>query len=272
MSSKNATRNKKNHTGIVAVFIVLVVLAIVFTVPVFFKVKKVNVTGDRFATHDEVASLALDGTMEGPVLSLLTDIYDYNSLFLTLFGQDKISDKAGFVESYSIGFDGPNEVTVHVKEREIVGYVVSDGFCWFCDKNGRVVAKRKDDGAYKGYGTVPVIAGLELSGEPQLMSTLPVESFKTDVFYMFRSLVTYYEKGTGRKPDAVIFDKDQNMTLVFGDIKVALGNGTYLDIRLDKMAETISGLIANYKGTLRLDLYDGNQNNLPFEGEKKESE
>ena len=66
------------------------------------------------------------------------------------------------------------------------------------------------------------------------------------------------------RPDQVIFEGSA-MTLVYGDVKVLMGTGEKLELRLRQLSALLPELKSGYAGTLHMETYDGSQGGIVFD-------
>lgn len=134
-----APKQKKKKNGIVApLSFVLVCLAIVFALGVFFRVQEIEVTGAEIYSDDVI--VAASGISEGD-----------NLFFINRFtAASHIFEELPFVESASVDRSLPNRIVISVQESYALAYVEWEGQNWMLTANCKML----------GSGTQEEIAGL----------------------------------------------------------------------------------------------------------------
>lgn len=224
---------KRRKTGYVILGLAAV-LAILLLILWNLKIKTVHVKGVAYYTEEEIENFIFQTPMERNVLYVWA---------MDRFGYDK---EIPFVSGYTVQFDGLQEVTVTVYEKNVIGYIDFMGSHMYFDKDGTVVESSHDE--YEG---VPEIAGLSFH-YMVLYKTLPVKdpSVFTQILNLTQMVAKYH-----LDVDKIYFDPYINATLYIGDIRVILGDKTSME---DKIAE-LSGMIPKMeglRGALHLENYD----------------
>lgn len=134
-----APRQKKKRSGIVApLSFVLVCLAIVFALGVFFRVQEIEVVGAEIYTSEQIVEAS--GISEGD-----------NLFFINRFtAASQIFEELPFVESAGVERSLPNRIVITVEESYALAYVEWEGQNWMMTGNCKML----------GSGTQEEIAGL----------------------------------------------------------------------------------------------------------------
>lgn len=244
---KNKKQNKnKLHKlpirALLAFTITLLVILISFLILMRYTVKTIIVEGNVHYTNDEI----IDRVMESSL--------DRNSLFLTLKYRDKDISGVPFVEKMSVTILSADTVKITVYEKSMAGYVEYLGKYIYFDKDGIVV--ETSDAKTEG---IPQIIGLNFD-YVVLYEKLPVEDesiFQT--ILDITQLLSKYEITA----DKIYFDKDDEMTLYFENIRVRLGDMSNIDDKIVRMKAILPEL-EEQSGVLRMENYDESTKNITF--------
>ena len=228
----------------------LAVVLISFLILWNLKIETVYVKGDDFYTDQEIEDYLFGSALERN--------YFYAYLKNRL-GQKK---EIPFVAGYTLEFEGTDQVTVTVYEKEIIGYINYMGSHMYFDKDGTII----ESSSTLLWEDIPLITGLDFQSIV-LYKPLPVAdpSAFTQILNLTQLIHKY--KIHAQK---IYFDTRMEATLYVDEIRVMLGNKSYME---DKMAE-LSGMLPQLKGlsgTLYLDSYDPGAMNPRYSFMKDES-
>ncbi|MDE6994255.1 MAG: FtsQ-type POTRA domain-containing protein, partial [Lachnospiraceae bacterium] len=171
-----------------------------------YTVTTVHVEGNIHYTNEEIMEMVMGG------------IYGDNSLILSLRYRDKGIENIPFIEMMDVNIEAKDTIRITVYEKALAGYVAYLGRYVYFDKDGIVVetSMEKTEG-------VPQVTGLKFD-YVVLHETLPVE--KPEVFAEILNITQQLDKYS-MSADKIYFDSDYQITLLFGDARVALGNDIY---------------------------------------------
>ena len=231
----------------IKILILLVILAIILGVIYYvldtYTIETVYVEGNVHYTEEEVKSFVMDG--------ILGD----NSLYLSLKYKNKGVENIPFVDVMDVTILSPDTIKISVYEKALSGYIkYLDTYMYF-DKDGYVV----ESSSVKTVG-IPQITGLEFD-HVVLGEMLPVEN--EDVFndiLNLTMLVNKYELVA----DKIYFHSSGDVTIYFGDVKVALGNES---ARLEDkimLLPTFLKELEGKSGTLQMESYDEDNGKFTF--------
>lgn len=216
-----------------------------------YKVEEVYVEGNVHYTEEEIKEMVMNEPLSD------------NSLYLSLKYKDKDVDNIPFVDVMNVTSLSPHVVKITVYEKALAGYIkFMDTYMYF-DKDGYVV----ENSSVRTLG-IPQITGLAFDyailGEP-----LPVKDPKVfDEILNLTNLFRKYEL----EVDKIRFHTNMDVTLHFGDVKVALGRES------EKMEDKIMLLpsflptLEGKSGTLRMENYDSSGGKYTFKPETREDE
>ncbi len=202
-----------------------------------YKVSTIHVSGNTHYSDDEIRSMVISDSLLGR-----------NALFLRLRYRNRPIKDIPFIERMDVKFDDLDTITIEVYEKAVAGYVDFLGKHMYFDREGIVV--ESSDEIIEG---IPFVTGLKFDhcivGKP-----LPVDD--PEVFNEILSLtqlLTKYSIST----EGIYFAGDSSINLYIGDVRVILGDMSYIDekmMRLDNIAPELSGK----KGVLHLENYTEN--------------
>ncbi|MCR4591119.1 MAG: FtsQ-type POTRA domain-containing protein [Lachnospiraceae bacterium] len=203
-----------------------------------YKVKNVHVTGNSRYSDDEIRDMVLSDSLLGK-----------NAVYLRLKYRNKPIKDIPFIERMDVKFDSMDTVTIEVYEKAVAGYVDFLGKLMYFDREGIVV--ESSDEVIEG---IPYVTGLKFDhcivGKP-----LPVED--PGIFNEILSLtqlLTKYSIDT----DGIYFANDGSITLYMGDVRVMLGDMSYIDEKMMRL-KNIYPELEGKKGVLHLENYSENR-------------
>lgn len=201
------------------------------------------VEGNVHYTDDEIRAFV----MEGPL--------GHNSLYLSLKYKNTGVENIPFVDAMDVEIMSTDSIKITVYEKALAGYVeFMDTYLYF-DKDGFVV----ESSNVKTYG-IPQIAGLQYD-YATLGQKLPVEN--ESVFSTIMSITNLLDK-YDLTVDKIYFQNDTDITLFFGNIRVALGEGGNLEEKLMVLPTFLADL-EGQKGVLRMESYSEDTHMTVFE-------
>lgn len=208
-----------------------------------YTVRTVYVEGNVHYTQEEIKEIV----MEGPLGN--------NSLYLSMKYKNKGVENIPFVDVMDVSILAPDTIKITVYEKALAGFVkYLDTYMYF-DKDGYVV----ESSSIMTVG-VPQITGLQFD-HVVLGKPLPVEN--TEVFNSIMDLTKMLNKYE-LAADKIYFHSSNEITIYFGDIKVALGNNTAtLEDKIMLLPQFLVELEGK-SGTLQMESYDENSGRFTF--------
>lgn len=211
-----------------------------------YTIHTVYVEGNVHYTEDEIKNIV----MEGP----LGD----NSLYLSMKYENRGIEGIPFVDVMDVSILTPDTIRITVYEKAIVGYLQYMDTYMYLDKDGYVV----ESSSVKTVG-IPQITGLVFD-HLVVGEALPVEN--PEVFANILNVTKLLNK-YALASDKIYFHASGEITLYFGDVKVALGNEpSHLEDKLMLLPEFLPNLAGN-SGTLRMEKYDEDTGKYTFKPE-----
>lgn len=207
-----------------------------------FTITEVDIEGNERYTAEEIKNM------------VMTEKYDYNTLYFYWRMKHKETEEIPFVDTIEVSIVNKNKVKMKVYEKDIIGYVKHLGYYLYFDKEGIVVESSTEQ--IEG---VPRIKGIAFDNV-ELYKKLPVE--KKDVFKKILNLTKLLSKYE-IVPDSINFSKNLSVTLSFEDANVLLGKDIENDEKIVKLKQLLPDL-EGMTGTLDMENYDEDMKNFTF--------
>ena len=208
-----------------------------------YTITTVYVEGNVHYTNEQIMDMVMDGR------------FGHNSLFLSLKYKDKSIEGIPFIEAMDVSIEARDTVRITVYEKALAGYVSYLGQHVYFDKDGIVVetSTEKTEG-------IPQVTGLRFD-HVILHEALPVDNpdIFTEILNITQQLAKY-----SLSADRIYFDADYQVTLLFGDARVALGNDGYIDEKIMKLQYILPDLTGK-KGVLDMREYNEDAKTYTFE-------
>ncbi len=209
----------------------------------YYKLEHIEVMGTSRYSEEEVKRMVLHGiAAQNTVLA---------SRFLS---RTQITD-IPFVDSITVTALGRDTVAISVHEKKAVGcFPYLDSYVYF-DRNGVFI-----EGERIRDESVPYFSGIRVDN---IVQNHKLDLKKSAILNTAVILSTIFQKNT-LLPDDIQFDENNQITLLYGDIVVALGQDTNLE---DKMTRVLAILpkVQNRKGTLHAETVNQNSKIITFE-------
>ena len=188
-----------------------------------YTVTTVHVEGNIHYTDEEIMEMVMSGA------------YGDNSLLLALKYRDKGIDDVPFIQTMDVTIEARDTIRISVYEKALAGYIAYLGQYMYFDKDGIVVEASTEKTA-----GIPQVTGLAFD-HVILHEPLPVE--KPEVFADILNITQQLDK-YDMSADKIYFSPDYQVTLLFGDARVALGN----DIYIEEKIMILQGILPNLLG------------------------
>ena len=234
----------------IAILAIVLVLAVVLGAGYYivntYTVSTVYVEGNVHYTDDEIKAIVMDGPLGN------------NSLYLSMKYENRGIEGVPFVDVMDVSILAPDTVRITVYEKVLTGYVKYLGTYLYFDKDGYVV----ESSSVKTAG-VPQITGLVFD-HMALGEALPVDN--PEVFGSILNVTKLLEK-YDLEAEKIFFQSTGEITVYFGDVKVALGNDSAtLEDKLMLLPELLPNLEGK-SGTLQMETYAENGGRYTFQPE-----
>lgn len=216
-----------------------------YFVLIHYAVKNVIVDGNKHYSAEEIKSMIMTGWLGD------------NSLYLSIKYKNKEIKDVPFVETMDVVVQSNDTIRISVYEKALAGYVEYLGRYMYFDNEGVVVEASKV--TTKG---IPQVTGISFD-HVVLHEKLPVEN---DAIFQDVLTITKLLNKYDIICDRIQFDKDYNVTLGYGDVKVSIGRLENLDEKLMQLPYILPTLEGK-KGTLDLQSYTTERKSISFETE-----
>ncbi|MBE5883999.1 MAG: FtsQ-type POTRA domain-containing protein [Lachnospiraceae bacterium] len=231
----------------IKILILLLFLAVILGLGYYvldrYTIQTVYVEGNVHYTEEEIKGIVMDG--------ILGD----NSLYLSMKYKNKGVENIPFVDVMDVSILSPDTIKITVYEKALAGFVkYLDTYMYF-DKDGYIV----ESSSVRTVG-VPQITGLDFQ-YVVLGERLPVEN--DSVFNEILEITKLLNKYS-LVADKIYFRSVSDVTIYFGDIKVALGDDA---ARLEDKIMLLPGFLPELEGksgTLQMEKYDEGNGKFTF--------
>lgn len=225
--------HKKRKVIIISGLAVVLLLAVILLT--VFRIRKITVAGTERYTAEEMERL------------VLSDVMDYNTIWLWLKTKLGPQIEIPFVEKYDIRITGASSVEITVYEKSVVGYINCMGANMFFDKDG-IIVETTGDSEPAG---APLVTGLRFD-YAVLHEKIPVDNKST--FELLLNLTQQLIKDE-ISVEKIYLSGNMEITLFMGNVRVELGKD-------EKMAEKLNDLknlqenLKQYSGVLDMKEYN----------------
>lgn len=238
--------NKPKRVGILlTVFFLLLILLVGggFYIINNYRVATVYVDGSLHYTNEEIMDMVMGGR------------FGDNSLYLSLKYRDKGIENVPFIEMMDVNIEAKDTIRITVYEKALAGYVRYLGRYVYFDKDGIVVETSEEETA-----GIPQVTGLAFD-HVILHEPLPVD--KPELFDEILNITQQLAKYS-LVADRIYFDSSYQVTLYFGNAKVALGENVDIDEKIMKLQHILPNLLGK-SGTLDMREYSEDTTSYSFE-------
>lgn len=238
--------NKPKRVGILlTVFFLLLILLVGggFYIINNYRVTTVYVDGSLHYTNEEIMDMVMGGR------------FGDNSLYLSLKYRDKGIENVPFIEMMDVNIEAKDTIRITVYEKALAGYVRYLGRYVYFDKDGIVVETSEEETA-----GIPQVTGLAFD-HVILHEPLPVD--KPELFDEILNITQQLAKYS-LVADRIYFDSSYQVTLYFGNAKVALGENVDIDEKIMKLQHILPNLLGK-SGTLDMREYSEDTTSYSFE-------
>ena len=242
---KKLTKKTKKIIGGILAAVLLAGVIFFFS---YFRVTNVEIMGSTHYSDAEIKEMALDSPFSG------------NSVLAVLLHSPVAVEDVPFVEGFTITRINRNTICVSVKEKKAVGCIpYLDSYIYF-DRNGIFIesSRTRDE-------SVPYFDGIEISRVIK-NEKLPIKG--TTVLNTAVSLSTIFQKNQ-MIPDHIEFDKNYQISMVYGNITVILGDDKYLEDKMNRVFAILPKL-SGEAGIMQMESVTDKSKTITFEREVAE--
>lgn len=208
-----------------------------------YTITTVYVEGNVHYTNEEIIDMVMDGR------------YGNNSIFLYLKYRNRSIDNIPFIQKMDVAIEAKDTVRIMVYEKAIAGCVSYLGRYIYFDMDGIVVETSEEETP-----GIPQVTGL-IFDHVILHEALPVDN--QEVFRDILNITQLLDKYS-LPVDKIYFSKDYEVTLIFDEVKVAMGKSANIDDKIMKLQYVLPDLEGE-KGTLDMKEYTEDTKMISFE-------
>ncbi len=237
-------RSKRAVILLVVILIFFLLLSgVYFYIISNYKVTTVHVEGSVHYTNEEIREMVMGGR------------FGDNSLFLSLKYRDKGIEGIPFIEMMDVSIEAKDTIRITVYEKALAGYVrYLERYVYF-DKDGIVVETSQEETA-----GIPQVTGLSFD-HVILHEPLPVD--KPELFDEILNITQQLAKYS-LTADKIYFDSAYEVTLYFGEVRIALGENVDIDEKIMKLQYLLPNLMGK-SGILDMREYSEDTTTYSFE-------
>ena len=227
---------------IIALTILLLLTCGIYYFLTVFTIKNITVDGSTHYTREEI----IDMVIKKPE--------DRISLVLSMKYDNKPITDIAFIQSIEVTVVSADTIRIQVYEKALAGYIEYLGQYMYFDKDGIVV-----EASSQITEGIPEITGLSFNSVV-LHSLLPVAS--PDVFgeiLDITNLLNKYEL----EVDTIYFNKNLEVTLYMGNVRVPLGEKDKLTEKIMKLRD-LAPHLAGLSGVLHLENVNSASDTITF--------
>ncbi len=220
----------------------LIIASVILIMSVFFKIGKIEVTGNSLYTDEEIIDAS--GIQIG------------DNLFFTnrIGAGSRVVVKLPYVDAVTITRGLPNRVTIIVQESNAVGYIDVNGELWSLSGTGKFLGTvEKSDAEY-----MAEITGITVT-EAAVGDTIKASQEDSEKYaYLLEILDQIQSRGMTARISAIDISDAENAVIEYDNrFTVKLGVKDNTEYKFGKLAAALEKLGANDSGTL--DLSEGNK-------------
>ncbi|MDO4187682.1 MAG: FtsQ-type POTRA domain-containing protein [Lachnospiraceae bacterium] len=242
------TKLKKILIRMIIIMIILIaVCAAILVIREKCNVSIVDIEGNEHYSTAEIRDLVMDGP------------YGTNSVYLYLKYKNKTVKDIPFIEKMNVKIISPNHIRIDVYEKAVAGYIEYLGHYIYFDREGIAV-----ESSTETTPGIPFVTGLDFD-HVVLHEKLPaVDETIFAKILSITQLLTKYDIPT----DRIYFDKDENITLYYGNVRIYIGTDAYIDEKINELSLLLPKL-EGYSGVLHMENYKGEGGNFTLQKDEE---
>ena len=243
MNEYFAGRRKRRMVKLIIVLTVILLLTCgVYYFLKVFSIKNITVDGSTHYTREEI----IDMVIKSPE--------DRISLVLSMKYHNKPITDIAFIQSIEVTVVSADTIRIQVYEKALAGYIEYLGQYMYFDKDGIVV-----EASSQITEGIPKITGLSFNSVI-LHNPLPVDS--PEVFSEVLEITNLLKKYE-LEVDTIYFNKNLEVTLYMGNVRVPLGKKDKLTEKMMKLRD-LAPHLAGLSGVLHLENVDSGSDTITF--------
>jgi len=242
--NKNKKHRRKPRLRLEVILALVIILGVIALVAVYgCRTKSITITGSTMYSQEELSEM------------MISHKYCDNSIYFCLYYDCWYKGDFPFLEAIHVKMTSLTSLEVTVREKEIAGYAALDDTYMYFDTKGMIVLQSSSI-----LPDIPKLDGFDCSGAA-VGQSLPIDDSK-----LLGSVVEVFDdvKAAGLSVSLITFDSKGSIVMESGSVKVAMGQGEYLDEKV-RLAAVLLGKLDGKSGTLHLEDYDGTNGNRSFE-------
>ncbi|MBE5923335.1 MAG: FtsQ-type POTRA domain-containing protein [Lachnospiraceae bacterium] len=230
----NVIQFQKKTNGIIAAVVAVVLILAVIILLTCFKIDKIQVTGNKHYTKDEITKIIKENG------------YVDNSVIMMLKNKFHPVKDIPFVAKISIDYVNAHTVTVTVYEKSLAGCIeYMDRYVYF-DQDGYVL-----EISLTKLSDAPCITGMTFDSV-ELHEKLPIKDKKRfKLILKITQLINKYKL----QIDSIQFTSENEVLMFHDDIRIELGDGSNIEEQLTDLRQILDGLEGK-KGVLNMREFD----------------
>lgn len=227
-----------------------VVLTAIIAFFTCFQITSVKVEGNQNYTEDEIKKMVLTGPLSG------------NTVLVRFLNVDKRTEDADYIRKAWIERTGSHTVVIHVREKELIGYVrYLDGYLYF-DRDGVIQVSNLE-----ALENIPYIEGVEISS---VRLGEKLAGLDKNTLSLILSVTKMLEKAE-QQPDRILLDGESGLIMYYGKVEVRLGADENIEEKISRMMGILPQLEGE-EGVLHLENVDSVSSNVVFDKTLSEEE
>lgn len=243
MNEYFAGRRKRRMVKLIIVLTVILLLTCgVYYFLKVFSIKNITVDGSTHYTREEI----IDMVIKSPE--------DRISLVLSMKYHNKPITDIAFIQSIEVTVVSADTIRIQVYEKALAGYIEYLGQYMYFDKDGIVV-----EASSQITEGIPKITGLSFNSVI-IHNPLPVDS--PEVFSEVLEITNLLKKYE-LEVDTIYFNKNLEVTLYMGNVRVPLGKKDKLTEKMMKLRD-LAPHLAGLSGVLHLENVDSGSDTITF--------
>ena len=239
MAAAQESKGKKHGALFAPVSFIIVCLALILGMSVFFRVSTIEVTGNHLYSAEEI--IAASGIESGDNLFFINRISTGS----------RIISKLPYVEKATIKRSLPNRLVIEVTESSALAYVAAEDGLWAIDRGCKLLS-RIDSASV---GNLIRIEGLTPIAPAVGETISPGESETPKVTYL--SEILHHISSLDMVGDVTVIDMSDVSNPVFdylGRFQVKLGSNENIDYKFQLLLTAVAQLEPGDSGTLDLSI------------------
>lgn len=224
---------KKMHAYIMMGITLVILVVMLLLLSPWLNIKTINITG-------------LNRVQEQDVLTMLNLGEDTNILSFSTFVAKKKLKANHYIDNIKVIKTFPNEVEIHITERDIIGYIPYINDFLYIDGDGRVIEAQA---IYKE--KLPIIYGIDIQSF-NVGQVLNSEKSMNDerLLTVIEIANAVYKKDLSKTVLNIDVSNIDDIILYVGNIKVVMGDKERINVKINTLDEILKKFSPEEKGTL----------------------